>query len=392
MRRRAGRGRTAALLAALAAGGTAAAQGVAAQGVAAQGVAAQGAAATAGVAYEGSDRAVVRLAPELAARVEEHTNAGYRLRRGSAAGEVTVEVSLAPLDSRSPFTLPDPAANEGVRGAAAAGEVARAARSAAAGAATVYAAVSGVLGWIVHNVSAAEDEAGGGRAPAAVLASGTGDAADVARLAVALLGALGIEARTVHGLVVGPPRPGAPRGAHAWIEVRYPDRGWAFSDPLHHHHYVPATYLRLAGAASALAAAELVAREDRRAPVDVYAAGGPGVGARRNDETQVAAALRVVVPGAAEGVAVLTAAGGTAQRRALRGGEGVFVGLDGGAYTLEVLIPGQPRLARSIELAPRQRSAVLFGGEAAAESAPGAAPAPPPPVRQRPGQARRTPR
>jgi hypothetical protein len=118
------------------------------------------------------------------------------------------------------------------------------------------------------------------------------------------------------------------------------------------------------------------------------------VGARRNDEAQVAAALRVVVPGAAEGVAVLTAAGGATQRKALRGGEGVFVGLDGGAYTLEVLLPGRPRLARSLELRPRERSAVLFGGEAAAHSEPAAGePAPPPPPpRQRPGGARRLPR
>jgi hypothetical protein len=367
-----------------------------------------------GVAYEGEDRATVRLAE--GAGVEEHANAGYRLRRGEAPGEWTVTVSLAPLASRAPYAAP--------AGGPLAGEaLAAAARAAAADADTVYGAVSGILGWIVHHVSLAEPEpaadpsaaasTGGSAQEAAVAGKAAApapgspptaaapvlaaDAAEVARLAVAMLGAAGIEARKVAGVVVGPPRPGAPHGAHTWIEVRYPDRGWAFSDPLHHHHYVPASYLRLAptatgeaGAPAAAAAVELVARDDRRAPIDVYPAGGPGVGARRNDPAQIAAALRVVVPGVVDAAAVLVAGDGSRQRKALLGGEGVFVGLAGGSYRLEVLVPGRPRLERRIEIAPRERSAVFLGGEAAAQrplegdGKPAAAAGPPAPRQGRP--------
>lgn len=355
-----------------------------------------------GVAYEGDDRATVRLAPALAAVVEEYANAGYAVRRGPGAGEVTVEVSLAPLASRAPFVAPggdaegdEAAAGTGeAAGAALAGDdLALAALAAVAGAKTVHQAVTGILGWMVHHVEGGDEAAGGADGP---------DAAAVARQAVAMLGAVGIEARTVDGRVVGPPRPGAPRGRHVWIEVRYPDRGWAFSDPLHHHHYVPASYLRLGGAAAGGAGtaapgasdATLVERQDRRLPVDVYRAGGPGVGARRNDVVQVAAALRVVVPDAAEGAAVLVAADGTTQRKALLDGEGVFVGLAGGAYTLEVLVPGRTGLTRHLDLAPRERSAVYFGGEEAARgAAAGERPPPPPsaeqPKRSEPDHARR---
>jgi hypothetical protein len=158
---------------------------------------------------------------------------------------------------------------------------------------------------------------------------------------------------------------------------------------------VPASYLWLSDAGAQVdavapaGAAELIERDDRRVPVDVYRAGGPGVGARRNDGRQVAAALRVVVPGAAEGAAVLTAADGTRQRKALLDGEGVFVGLAGGAYTLEVLVPGRSGLSRTLELAPRERSAVYIGGEAAARREPAAERSPPPPPPKQPGHARR---
>lgn len=379
-----------------------------------------------GVAYEGDDRTTVRLAPGLAHAVEDYANLGYALRRGPAAGEVTVEVSLAPLASRAPLVAPAGPADGVASGAggsqapAAApanapdDDVERAARAAVAGATTVHQAVTGVLGWMVHHVAGEEGPAG------AVAATGEDGASrgpavahpgEVARQAVAMLAAVGVEARVVHGLVVGPPRPGAPRGRHVWIEVRYPDRGWAFSDPLHHHHYVPATYVRLrgahadeteaAGAAGGAAApdrdAVLIERRDRRVPADVYPAGGPGVGARRNATEQVAAALRVVVPGAAEGAAVLTAADGTRHRKALLDGEGFFVGLPGGSYTLEVLVPGRAGLSRRLELAPRERSAVYFGSEAASlggqpAARPGSTeerrPSPPPAGRE-PGHGRR---
>jgi hypothetical protein len=344
-----------------------------------------------GLAVEGSDRARIRLGPALAAAAPAYANAGYRLAPVPGAdAERLVEVDLAPLETSAPCPPPPPAR-------APAGEVERRAREAVAGATTCYEAVSAVLGWLVHHVVDA-GEMGPGAGPvrpaapdapaAAVLAAGEGDAWQVARLAVAMLAAAGVEARLVDGWVTGDGAPGAPHGAHTWIEVRYPDRGWAFSDPLHHHHYVPARYVRLASpvAEEAAPAAELLARQDERSVVDLYRAGGPGVTARRGDARQVAAVLRVVVSGAPDGVTVLTGDDGVPRRKALLGGESVFVGLAGGAYTLQVLLAGRPAVTRRLDLAPRERSAVYLG-ESEVESAGSAAP----PGRRAPGGRARPP-
>jgi hypothetical protein len=312
-------------------------------------------------------------------------------------------------------------ANPGAPGAAPQPEppatVPEVARRVTSGATTEYAAVSAILGWMVgHLVEETPSAAQAGGAPAAqqtatqqtaaaVLARGGGDAAGIARLAVALLTAVGIEARPVHGWVVGVPEVGAPHGPHTWIEVRYPDRGWCFSDPLRTHHYVPATYVRLAagsdgapanktsprpapagdspapvGAAPAGRAAattatagaawsELLERRDRRQTVDLYPAAGPGVTARKNAGEQVAGALRVVVSGAGRGSAVLA---GTDSRssRVLVGGESIFVGLRGGTYRLEIYLEGRPPLVRELELAPRQRTAVFLRNTEAARRSP----------------------
>ncbi len=352
------------------------------------GAAATARAASGGVAVEGSDRARVRL--PAAARVTSYQGGGYRLRADAAhPGEVEVEVSLAPLDSAAPFA-PPPAA-------AAADPVGERARRITAGAGGEYAAVSRVLGWVVHHVvdapaAAPGDAAGPATSAAATLERGAGDSREVAALTAALLGAVGIEARVVDGFVAGPPRPGSPHGAHSWVEVRYPDRGWVPSDPLFHHHYVPADHVRLGVAGTAAPAAEdngwrLVERRDRRTVSDVYPAGAPGVMARKNHPEQLAGALRVVVAGAAGGVAVLAGRGGV-ERRLLVDGESIFVGLAGGRYTLEVLVDGRAPRSRRLELAPRQRSAVFLEQGHGGDGSP-----PPPPVPAgRPAVPRRAPR
>jgi hypothetical protein len=395
------------------------------------------AAAGEGLAVEGSDHLRLRLEAG-APRLEEYANAGYSLRRvspaaqvaadagaasdadaGTAGEEWSVEVSLAPLASTQPFAAPAPVGEVPVREMPAraieapvgqsGGEsgappsVPTLARQITAGAGDRYAAVSAVLGWMVSHLMEEEARREGGsrtegaapasptsgvaggtaQTPEAVLARGGGDAGGIARLGVALLTAVGIEARPVGGWVVGAPEIGAPHGPHTWIEVYYPDRGWTFSDPLRFHHYVPATYLRLApapgaaaggtgaarpegGATGPTAAAsagsrwsEVLERRDRRQTVDLYPAAGPGVSARKNAGEQVAGALRVVVSGAGRGSAVLV---GTDTRlsRVLVGGESVFVGLRGGSYRLEVYLEGRPPLIRQIELAPRQRTAVFL--------------------------------
>ena len=351
-----------------------------------------------GVAVEGSDTARLAVPPELAAALDGWSNAGYRVRR-SGEGEVTVEVRLEPLRSDAPFppadAAPSPASAETAPGdgglAALAAEITR-------DATTRHQAVSSVLGWLVRNVAAgvdssrsvtaAPDQATGEPSPAEVLERRAGDPPAVARLAVALLGSAGIEARVVRGLVAAAPDAAGPRGPHAWIEVVYPDRGGVFSDPLHTHHYVPATYLPLPPAAEPASAAEppgvtppavtLVERTDRRLTVDVYPAGRPGITARKNRERQEAGALRVVVASDPRGSAVLAGQGSRRARELVRG-ESVFVGLAGGSYTLEVFLEGREPTRREVVVAPRERSTVYLpaGGPATAVSAPDGAGGPP---------------
>ncbi|HXT22052.1 MAG TPA: transglutaminase-like domain-containing protein, partial [Thermoanaerobaculia bacterium] len=192
------------------------------------------------IALVGSDR--VRLELPAGVLVEDYENAGYRLR--VERGMATVEVDLAPLRSSQPFILPPAAVSHE--------PVAVLARAVAAGAATRYEAVTRVLQWVARNVAydldrdAAQD-------PAAVLARRSGYCTGMARLSVALLRALDVPAREVPGFLVAPAGagagPAARAGFHRWIEVRYDDVGWVFSDPLVALHYVPATYVRVASEA-----------------------------------------------------------------------------------------------------------------------------------------------
>ncbi|HMB55217.1 MAG TPA: transglutaminase domain-containing protein, partial [Thermoanaerobaculia bacterium] len=325
-----------------------------------------------GLAVEGTDHVRLRLDAAAAARVGDYANTGYRLTLAAAgedgAREATVEVDVAPLASRSPYVRSE------VEDEAKQGDVEKLTRALTADRKSTYGAVSAVLGWMVHNLvdetltppppgtvpaAAGEAKKTDRQAPEAVRARGAGDARGIARLAVAMLTAAGVEARVVEGRVLGTPEIGAPHGEHSWIEVRYPDVGWAFSDPLHHHHYVPATYLPMppavekpalagTGASTGEAVAaeprvELLERRDRRQTVDLYPPGAPGLTARKNRPQQVAAALRVVVSGATRGSAVLLGpegneAGGARVRKMLVGGESVFVGLAGGSYKLEVFL------------------------------------------------------
>lgn len=367
-----------------------------------------------GLAVEGSDRVVVRWSGSAAGdesgeseggaesegrieseagsesetrasetgRVSNYANTGYRLRvrtlpsedGGEAGGEIrdireaVIEVDLAPMGSDAVFAPPP------VAPGAEPEEIEVLARQITGRSTTRYGAVSSVLGWLVRNIvtgetaalapASARDEAapsaeaaGSSQRPADILARGSGTVAGIADLAVALLKAVRIEARPVNGRVVGKPEVGSPWGPHTWIEVRYPRIGWVFSDPLHHHHYVPATYLRfappaverltpaagsalptappqesaaptarsadrstvLAAEATAAVGEEIIAvpglgfrlavRQDERETVDLYPAAGPGVTARKNLPVQRAAALRVVVSGPHRGSAVLQGPG-----------------------------------------------------------------------------------
>lgn len=208
--------------------------------------------ARAGEALPGTEGSLSRAAilPPPGAAVLPYANDGYRLEI-SPDGDVLVEVTLEPIGSAALFdSLPDPAL----------GAVERVAAVVASGAVTRYEAVSRVLGWISREIRYELDR-GRPQDPASVLLRRSAHCTGVARLAVALLGTLSIEAREVAGFVAGEPSGGE---YHRWIEVFYPDRGWVFSDPLRYHHFVPPTYVRFAselvapeGAASGL----LLARE-----------------------------------------------------------------------------------------------------------------------------------
>ncbi len=293
-----------------------------------------GADAVGGVAVEGRDWLWARL-PE-AAQVEPYTNDGYTLE--VEEGAILVEVVSQPLRSQSPFVPPS------IRAGGQGDPLVQVARTITAGATMRYDAVSRVLAWVAANVRYDLDRSQPQDARA-VLERRTAYCTGVARLSVALLGAVGITAREVPGYVVG-----EEGGYHRWIEVYYPDRGWSFSDPARYHHYVPASYVRLAGETlgeGALEGAEVLRREDFRQPVDSYPVGPVGISARRNNERRQSAVLQVHVVGVGTGTAILE---GDGQRRvhALSSGSAYFVGLEPGQYTLEVLSAERPPERRRI--------------------------------------------
>jgi hypothetical protein len=153
-----------------------------------------------------------------------------------------------------------------------------------------------------------------------------------------------------------------PAGFHRWVEVRYEDAGWVFSDPLLTHHYVPATYVRLASellrSTPESAPGRLLGREDHRQPVDLFREGAPGVSLRRNDARQRAAALTVTVADAGEeGRATLVGQGSRRSRR-LRAGASTFVGLEPGAYLLRVDVAGRAPVLKRVTLRARVAATV----------------------------------
>ena len=307
----------------------------------------EAAAALGALAVEGVDR--TRLLPPAGARVENYGNAGYSLRW--IKDEITIEVDTAPLASDAPF---EPSRK------VAGGSVERLARGLTAGAETRYDAISRILGWVARDLEYELDRSQPQNAEA-VLVRRSGYCTGIARLTVALLEAVDIPAREVAGYVVGS-EPGRPNGYHRWIEAYLPDRGWVFSDPLSTHHYVPATYLRLAGEELETALGTkglLLERRDTVATVDLYPLASPGVTARRNTDRQLAASLRIRLENQSTGTVVLE---GASERRthALIDGATTFVGLEPGSYRLQLLLPGRGVLESLVELPGRVRKALLI--------------------------------
>jgi hypothetical protein len=298
-------------------------------------ISASSAAAESGHLLAGED--LVRLLPPAGAVLEPYRNTGYQMR--FVEGAVEVLVDLEPIRSRAPFVAPRIDASD---------RVARQAVRAAGTASTRYDAVTGVLGWIRGRIRYELDR-GAPQEPEAVLDRGSAYCTGIARLAVAMLGAIGVEAREVPGFVLEDLVSGPRAGFHRWIEVHYPDRGWVFSDPLATFHYVPATYVRLADERleDVPGAGRLLARDRRVVSVDLDPRLGSGLTARRNDDRRTAAALVVRIDGGGAGMATLDGAEGRRELW-LSDGSGSFLGLPPGQYVLRVESGGRIAAQRSV--------------------------------------------
>jgi len=297
------------------------------------GLAALPAAAREARVVSGTD--LTTLVAPTAAQVAGYSNQGYRLTVNDD-GTASVEVDLAPLASHQPFD-PD-AARQG------SDPVSRLARALTAGALTRYEATSKVLGWISAHVAYRLDRSADQSAES-VLERRTAFCTGYARLAVALLEASGIEAREVPGYVVEAVPGGPPVGFHRWIEVRFEDRGWVYSDPMVSHHFVPATYLRLASEElnGSPGRGQLLDRRDRIRDVDLFASPYPTLAplrVRPNDDSRRAAALAVRLERAVDGRAILDG-GGLRRQLRLAEGEATFLGLEPGQYDLRIEAAGR---------------------------------------------------
>jgi len=290
------------------------------------------ASALGGRVTSGTDLA--RIVPPAGAVVEPYANQGYEL--AFVDGAVEIRVDLRPLGSLAPFTAP-PLRSPGAQ----VGRVTRVARQATSGTTTLYGAVAGVLAWVGSNIEYELDRELS-QEPEEVLLRRRAYCTGIARLTVALLGAVGIDAREVPGYRFEAHSGAARFGFHRWIEVHYPDRGWVFSDPVASHQFVPATYLRLADERLERepGLGVLIARLDRLEEVDLAPSAPPRVRVRANDAQRSSAALIVRLDGGGAGEAQLAGEGVTRTAR-IDGGSGRFLGLAPGSYELKVSADGR---------------------------------------------------
>lgn len=120
------------------------------------------------------------------------------------------------------------------------------------GASTEQAAVDAILNWVVDNVkyrSPVEDYGAGH-----TLATREGNCQNFAHLAIALLRSVGIPARIAGGVSLGRPWKvpvegghlvqSIGQGGHAWMEVWYPDLGWAPYDAQQSRLFVGPRHIR----------------------------------------------------------------------------------------------------------------------------------------------------
>lgn len=201
------------------------------------------------VAAGGEQVARYRGSGDAARLFDQFDNDGYSLAvSAGAAGavELTVRVSDSPLASRAPF----PTGLPRDRALPVAPERDSFAAASARGATSEAVAVERILGALAAAVRYDPDHVRR-QDPSAVFAEKRANCVGLSELAVDLLRRAGIRARTVQGVLRTEPGtagydPQIGGAYHRWIEVHYPDRGFAFSDPSASVNGVDARYLPFA--------------------------------------------------------------------------------------------------------------------------------------------------
>lgn len=274
-----------------------------------------------------ADEAAIRMPGALAGLVEVGERWGRQVVREGAGAEVEVRVSQTLM--ALPRTPALPLAEPGACGDAAALGVpagfavpTQLGRAVKAGSSALT-AVEEVVAWTTAHIRLRERDDGPQDA-LSVLHRRRGRCSGRANVAVGLLRALGIPARVVHGVMVGPTA-----RWHRWGEAWLGPAGWVPFDPGASVGAVSVRYLPMNGAGEGptLAGVTLV-RLDERGFAALPRRGGLGcVG-------EVGATIRCLAPGADEAVtATLTGPDGSVWAR--RGThEVVFAGLVPGTYLL----------------------------------------------------------
>jgi transglutaminase-like putative cysteine protease len=203
------------------------------------------AACAGGGALLADEVAVYRAGGPDAALFDQYDNDGYSLavaRGADGALTLTVRVSGAPLQSRTPFPPRAPEAGPPPSPDRDAWVAER-----TAGARTQAEAVERVLSGIAAEIRYDADR-DRRQDPAAVFTTRRAHCVGFSELAVDLLRRVGISARTVQGILRTPTDsagydPTIGGVYHRWIEVYYPDRGYVFSDPSASINVVDARYV-----------------------------------------------------------------------------------------------------------------------------------------------------
>jgi len=187
-----------------------------------------------------------------------YANSSYSqkvLQEDEFSKRVIIEVNLSPLNSRAAFPIPSPQLSFEMKSFLSPQKnipvneeaVAAQARRLVQNARSVHEAVSAILNWIVDHYSydAGPNTPQDGRS---VFYNKRGSCVGYTNVAIAMLRTVGIPARYAHGYLPPGYDWGISKkywgvqisggGYHAWVEVYYPDIGWAFTDLLHSKNFV----------------------------------------------------------------------------------------------------------------------------------------------------------